>query len=292
MAGRLITLRMTIDQPLDLATTLDSGQAFRWRSKGKWVVGVVEGNVVQMRRVARELELTTSPTPPDEMAPVLWRYLRLDDDLPAIQRAVCVDRHVAQAVRQYPGMRLLRQNPWECLIAFICSAASNIPRVCRTIEQLAQAYGEPRRLGKEIRYTFPGPERLAEASEAELRALGLGFRAPYVPQVARAVVEGKVNLSLLRTSSYQEAKTALTTLPGVGEKVADCVLLFSLDKLEAFPIDRWVRRALEEWYLRGKRLNYQQMHLWAVDYFGQYAGYAQQYLFHRRRREGSRRGHQ
>ncbi|MCZ6534359.1 MAG: hypothetical protein O6914_00040, partial [Chloroflexi bacterium] len=126
----------------------------------------------------------------------------------------------------------------------------------------------------------PTPEDLAEAGEKRLRELKLGFRAKYVAHASRLVADGALDLMALRRASYQEAKEALTSHPGVGEQVAYCVLIFSLDKLEAFPIDRWVSRAMQEWYLNGKKMSYLETVEWAHGYFGRYAGYAQQYLFH------------
>jgi N-glycosylase/DNA lyase len=221
------------------------------------------------------------------MADPLCSYLRLDDDLEAIYTHIDTDRRMHQAIAQYRGLRLLRQDPWECLVGFICSANSNIRQISATMATLARRYGRPLKLGEYVDYSFPAPEKLAEAGEASLRALKMGFRAKYVAQVAERVARGDVKLEPLRHLPYQEAKEVLLSLPGVGDKVADCVLLFSLDKLEAYPIDRWVRRAMEEWYLDGAKLNYRNTRAWALETWGPYAGYAQQYLFHRRRLLGS-----
>jgi len=136
------------------------------------------------------------------------------------------------------------------------------------------------------RYSFPTPERLAEAGEQLLRTLGLGFRAPYVANAARTVASGDLDLEALRYAPYQDAKERLMDLPGIGPKIADCVLLHSLDKLEAFPIDVWVRRAMAEWYFQGRKPPPDRvMWEWAQEYFGPYAGYAELYLFHGRRME-------
>jgi len=138
----------------------------------------------------------------------------------------------------------------------------------------------------QVRHSFPTPQRLAEPSEQELRQLGLGFRAPYVAQAARLVAEGRLDLEALVWCDYPEAKDRLMECPGVGPKVADCILVFSLEKLQAFPIDVWVRRALGEWYFPGQKTPSDRVLLeWAQQHFGRYAGYAQQYLFHGRRLE-------
>ena len=221
--------------------------------------------------------------PPEQIESSLGHYLRMDDDLEAIYSCIDTDPRMHGAIAEYRGLRLLRQDPWECLVSFICSANSNIPRISATMESLAQNYGQPLTLGDYVDYSFPSPDKLAEAGEAALRDLKLGFRAKYVAKAAERVALGEVKLEPLRYLPYQEAKDVLTSLPGVGDKVADCVLLFSLDKLDACPIDRWVRRAMEEWYLDGAKLNYKSIRAWSLEKWGGYAGYAQQYLFHQKR---------
>ncbi len=273
-----------ITQPLDLASTLDSGQCFRWRPEadGAWT-GVLGGDVVRLRAASQGLLIESAPTSPEQMVPRVMKYLRMDDDLPAIQRRLSVDPHMAQGVAAYPGLRLLRQDPWETLAAFILSSTSNIPRIRRTVELIAVSCGQAVTLDGMTRHTFPSPERLAQVGEAELRRLGCGFRAPYLEQAAQAVATGQLPLSGFRGVRYQEAAEALTALRGVGDKVADCVMLFSLDRLEAFPVDRWVQRAMQEWYGAGPLKRYDDARKWAWERFGQDAGYANQYLFWRRR---------
>ena len=271
---------------LDIPSTLESGQAHRWRKDGQWYHSVIFDNLVRLRSTLEGVEFNCVPSDEHSFAPRLADYLRLQDDLDEIYKSMSVDDFLVQAINQYRGMRILRQEPWECLIAFICSANSNIPRISATMEILADTFGKPLRLENLRRGTFPTPQALAEAGEVRLRELKLGFRAKFVAQAAAAVASGKLDLLPLREASYQDAKDVLLALPGVGEKVADCVLLFSLDKLEAFPIDRWVRRVMEESYLNGEKLSYPKLREWSLQYFGPYAGYAQQYLFHRRRLQG------
>jgi N-glycosylase/DNA lyase len=273
-------------QPLDLASTLDSGQAFRWRRQGEWHYGVIGENLVALRQTPSHLELRSSPSPPEQVEATLRDYLRLDDDLEAIYSRIGTDRIMLQAIAKYSGLRILRQEPWECLVSFICSANSNIPRISATMHAVAEKYGRPLKLGDYAGYTFPTPEKLAEVGEMPLRALKMGFRAKYVAQVAERIVRGEPSLEALRKLPVREARELLISLPGVGEKVADCVLLFSLEKMEAFPVDRWVRRAMEEWYLDCAKRNYNALREWALQRWGTDAGYAQQYLFHRIRLQG------
>ena len=279
---------MLIHQPLDLVSTLFSGQSFRWRREGSWSHGVVFGNIVRMRQSPKGIEFTSAPDDETFLEPLLRDYLGLAADLDDIYAAFVADERLTAAIARYRGMRIIRQDPWECLISFICSSASNIPRISRNVESLCSAFGRPLRIGDYVRNTFPTPQELAEAGEQRLRRLGLGYRAAYVAATANAIAEGKLDLMALREESYEGALDALTTLNGVGDKVANCVLLISLDKLEAFPVDVWVHRALREWYLDGrdKSISRKNMRLWAQGHFGPFAGYANQYLFHDRRLKG------
>ncbi len=283
--------------PLDLTATLESGQAFRWRRQEPdrsglepWFSGVVFGNVVRVRRTPEGIEFHSAPDDESRVAPLLHDYMGLKDDLDAVYSSIGTDDRMRDAIDRYRGMRILRQEPWECLVSFICSANSNIRRISTNVEDLSDAFGAPVSLDGLRRSLFPTPERLAEAGETTLRGLGLGFRAKYVAQVATTVARGDVDLFPLREASYQEALEVLTSLPGVGDKVANCVLLFSLDKPEAIPVDVWVRRAIEEWYAAppgdGGSPTPKEIRPWAQRHFGGYAGYASQYLFHRRRLQG------
>ena len=281
-------------QPLDLPSTMESGQAFRWSRQDRWYYGVVFDNVVKICRYPEGIEFFCAPDDESTLAPLLRDYLRLGDDLEAIYQSISFDEHVNAAILRFRGMRLVRQDPWECLVSFVCSSNSNIRRISRNVEDMSEQFGRQVRLGDHARSTFPTPAELAEAGEQRLRRLGLGFRAKYVARVATAIANGDVDLFALREAPYQDALDALTALPGVGDKVANCVLLFSLDKLEAFPVDVWVDRVLQEWYLKdmtvegGKKLSKKDLRPWAQEHFGPYAGYANQYLFHDRRLRGRR----
>ena len=282
-------MELVVDLPLNLEASLLGGQAHRWKRDGgeeePWFSGVVRGNFIRLRQLdASRVEFHSAPWPEASVVPVLQRYFRLDDDLLQIQKEVSHDRRVAEMVNQYPGLRVLRQEPWECLVAYICSANSNIQRIHQVMENIAGAFGSPIELDGQVRYSFPSPVQLVEAGEMELRRLGLGFRAPYVDRATREVAEGSLDLNALVKTPYMPAKERLMECYGIGSKIADCIAVFSLEKLEAFPIDVWVRRALGEWYFPGEKPPPdREMLAWARNYFGRYAGYAQQYLFHGRR---------
>ena len=279
-------MELAVEQPLDLAASLESGQSHRWRREGDWLSGVVRGNFMKVRQTGQRIELRSQPWPEASLVTLFQSYLRLDDDIRAIYDDISRDSRVAEMIARYPGLRLLRLEPWECLISFICSANSNMPRIHQSIEKLSNSFGDPITLDGQVRHVFPTVSQLAEASEEELRSLGLGFRAPYVAKATQMVLQGRLDLDYLVRAPYPEAKALLMECPGIGSKIADCIAVFSLEKLEAFPIDVWVRRALGEWYFPDQKTPPDRVLLeWAQDHFGRYGGYAQQYLFHGRRLE-------
>ena len=286
------TGHLAIAQPFDLAESLESGQAHRWKNLGDgWYSGVLRDWLIHIRQNTDGVEFCAAGSRPGGdttvLPQLLQSYFRLDDDIDSIYTDICRDRRVSEMVGRYPGLRILRQDPWECTVAFICSATSNIPRIHQNMEAMANSLGDPLELDGEVRHTFALPEQLASAGEGFLRKLGLGFRAPYVAAAARQVCEGELDLDELIRLPYPETKSRLMECYGIGAKIADCIAVFSLEKLQAFPVDVWVRRALAEWYFpMQKKPPDRAMVEWAQEYFGQYAGYSQQYLFHARRQEG------
>jgi len=274
---------MKIEQPFDLSATLSSGQVFRWKREGETWHGLISNNLVSLELSGNVLKYKTTMNPSKKMEDLITKYFRLDDNLPGIQASLDWDFRLSQAIGALGGLRLIRQDPWECLISFICSSNSNISRISRIMNSIAQGFGDKITLGSLVGFQFPGPNILASIGEVGFRELKLGYRAEYVDKTAKILADNQMDLNELKSLPYFKAKAWLMALPGVGAKVADCVLLFSLDKLESFPIDVWVRRAIEEWYFYGEQLSYEKLAQWAADYFGPYAGYAQQYLFHHRR---------
>ena len=277
-------MELTIDQPFDLRSSLESGQAHRWKKSDDWYSGVVRGEFIQIRQKGHVVEFQSGPSPEATAAAMLRDYFRLDDDLDEIYLDINRDDRVAAMVDKYPGLRILRTEPWECLVAFICSANNNIARIHQLMERMSEEFGRPVTLNGKTRHTFPAPADLAEAGEGELRRLGLGFRAPYVWEASKAVLDGTLDLPALVQMPYAKAKEALMEMKGIGPKIADCIAIFSLEKLEAFPIDVWIRRALAEWYFPDQKTPPDKVMLqWAQGHFGRYGGYAQQYLFHGQR---------
>ena len=275
----------------NLTETLHSGQAFRWnkneipsRSDNIWHEGVINGIRVRLTQSDKSIR-TIFPESSQHLKTLLPDYLAIDHDLQTFYSEFSSDKHMAAPIKDYRGLHILRQDPWECLIAFICSANNNIPRIKSLMDKISEACGNQYTdtLGKY--YAFPTPKQLNDFGEQSLRNLGLGFRAKYVSKASAMVHLGDIDLPYLRTVDYHNALTELVKIPGVGDKVANCVLLFSLEKLESFPVDVWINRVMRETYMKdaGLELPNNSIREWAQSKFGIYAGYINQYLFHSRR---------
>ncbi len=267
---------------LHLERTLASGQTFRWRwdtsaDGGRTALGVVGRHVLRLRHDDRGLWLLSPYTAAARR--LLIRYLGLarpGGGIPAVEAALAGDVVLAGVLAHTRGIAVLAQDPWEILISFIISANNNIPKISRSIERLARALGERLNGGA---WAFPSPERVAAAHARTLAACLLGYRAPYVRAAARLVADGRLNLADLQEMSLDDARDRLLSVPGVGEKVADCMLLFGLGHTGAFPVDIWVQRAVERLYFRGRPRLLRQIRQFGRARFGPLAGYAQQHLF-------------
>lgn len=275
-------------QPLDLDTTLACGQAFRWRKRedGLWY-GVVGSWLIELRVDGAVLYWRTYP---DGGRALVEDYLRLSDDVNSIyaELAAC-DAHLESLIRRFHGLRLVRQDPTETLLSFICSAANSIPRITAAIEELASRHGElVCEKGNLCYYAFPVAERLAAAEPGHLDSLGsLGFRGRNLRSVARQIIERGENwLMGLRNASYDQARAELLAVHGVGPKIADCVCLFSLDKDESVPVDTHVRQLAHRLFLpdmKAKSITdgvYRRIVEAFRERYGCYAGWAQQFLFY------------
>lgn len=269
---------------VDIEATLDGGQAFRWWSEGDGSYrGVIGRRVVSMENIPGGVAVTSEDDKGiGGLLHAVRDYLNLEQDLEGFRRQFADDPCLGPALRGYAGLRVLRQDPWECLFSFITSSTSNIPRIKLNVNRAAEHLGYT--LGpRDKDVMFPEPEIIAEAGEQFLRDLGFGFRAKYLVPAAEAIASGELRLIDLREAPYTEARGQLTQLHGVGEKVADCVLAFSLDKPESFIVDRHILRALQKWYDLPDKANVSYAADWARDYFGEYAALANQYMFHRER---------
>ncbi len=265
--------------PYRLEETLFSGQAFRWRRAGGAFEGYVANEPVHLRLDGASLEVRS---PPDgHGADGVGRYLRLSDSMARIYKSIEKDDRIRAATARWRGLHLLRQDPWETMVSFIASSASNVPKISRSVEKMCRAFGEPVSWGARTWHRFPSAKRLARADLAALRACEFGYRARYIRDTARRVAEGEVDLDkVARLPTLDAQESMVEALEGIGPKVAACVLLFSMGKDDAFPVDRWVQRSVSEWYFGGAKVTPKACEAWGRQYFGARAGYAQQYLFH------------
>ncbi len=265
--------------PYRLERTLQSGQSFRWTLTPEGARIIVDGTVAVVRQQGTRLSVRWAG--PRGSVERLGRYLGAREPLAAIETALARDHVLRRLLFRTSGIALMQQDPWECLISFVISAFNNIPKIQLTIDRLSQTFGEPigRGPAAPAAWTFPSPPRLADADLAALRGCALGYRAPYVRAVARLVADGGIDLAAVTAMPYPDARAALLSLPGVGDKVAECVLLFAFRHYQAFPVDVWVQRAVERWYFGGRTATPRDIRAWARDRFGPLTGYAQQHLF-------------
>jgi len=294
--------------PFDLQATLESGQSYLWnRADGEtyadlhahggdaWyetVVGPIPGVTdervaVRVRQEGGVHDGTLHWEASTDAEPLLTHLLRLDDDLDAILDATPDLPLLERAYDAYEGMRLTCDPVFPCLVSFICSAQMRVARIHGMQRRLRETYGDAVRLGGETYRAFPTPEQLAARTEDELRDLSLGYRAPYVQRTAEMVASGEADPLEAADLPYEEARESLTRFVGVGDKVADCVLLFSLGFLEAVPLDTWIRTTVEEYYPDCDRGSYAATSRAIREQFGgEFAGYAQTYVFYHLRAGG------
>lgn len=270
----------------DLAGTLTSGQAFRWEASGDAWEGIIGGQWVRLRAMADGIHAVKAVPGPDWAW--LEDYLQARVELAPVLASFPDDEPMTRAVNACRGLRLLRQEPWECLASFILSSTKQIVQIRQIVAALCERFGEPVPVppGSLPRWSFPNAERLAACTEADLRGCKMGFRAPYLLHTARMVTGGEVDLERLRQMDLDTAREELIRFPGVGRKIADCVLLFAYGFPGAFPVDVWVLRALRELYFPRRRATPQRILNFTRNHFGPHAGYAQQYLFHYMRTMG------
>lgn len=203
-------------------------------------------------------------------------FFRLRDDLDAILKEIDRDSTIRQAIKKYRGLRLIRQDPWECLLSFLCSSAKAIPQIRSIIEELCRSCGKRVLYENHMSYGFPEPYCIQ--TPFQLKSVKAGFRINYLIKAIQSI--DRKQLLALKGLPYPEARKRLMNLSGVGKKVADCTLLYSLDFLEAFPMDTWINRGLQEFYFSGKRVGKKKMEEFVSSHFGPFAGYAQLYLYH------------
>jgi len=269
------------DQPFDLDATLACGQVFRWnKSADGWWYGVVGNKVLKIRQDGDRLMYTGAP------ASFIRDYFSMDTDLEAILASIDTDPFIHTCIRKSRGLRLVRQPPWECTVSYICSTNSNIPTIRRRIASIAERCGSAVNFEGKIYHTFPDPSAISCVGNNGLTECRLGYRQPYVAGTSGLVTDEKAWERRIRKLPYEEARRELMKLHGVGPKAADCILLFAFRKYEAFPVDVWIRRIMQEHYLPDlspdtalTNREYDSIRRFAREHFGEYCGWAQEYLY-------------
>ena len=273
----------------DLERTLDSGQVFHWEKLGKGFIGVIgdvpvyveqRDDFLKVRCDERQLDCFKQSS----LRSTVAHYFALDHSLAKICASFPDDPVMSAAKEFCRGLRIIRQPKWECLATFICSSMKQVAHIRQISQKLRERFGDARRIGSYVVHTFPSPRRIGQSSEKELRKCALGYRARNLLATARLVATGDVDLEKLAALTDVDLRARLCELPGVGAKVANCVMLFAYERLRAFPIDVWIERVLRERYFpRARRLNAARLRAFTEGYFGDHGGYAQQYLFHHAR---------
>ena len=267
-----------LDIKISLHETINSGQIFLWENYGnEWFV--LDGNDIIMGKQTPFEVITFSK--------IAKNFFREDDNYEKILKDITKDKIVKKATNRYPGLRITRQDPFQCCISFIVSSNSNIPNIRMRLQKLCRKFGKKIRFQKRDFVLFPEPKRLARATLQELKECKLGYRSKYVLDTSQAIASGEVDLDELKKMKYEQAREVLLKLPGIGDKVADCVMLFSLEKLDSFPLDTWMLKILQKYYSNNicidkksiSKKRYEDIHQNVLEHFGKYAGYSQQFLY-------------
>ncbi len=262
----------------------ECGQCFRWNKQedGSYI-GIVRNNVLKVEEKEDNIIITGNCE--EDIKQLCEDYFSLDEDYEKIKENLSkIDDNLKTSIKFGKGIRILHQDLWETIISFIISANNNIPRIKGIIERISKKYGKKIIFEEKEYYTFPTVKELSRATVEELRNLGLGFRDVRVFETTRKIYIKEVDLEeLKKEKDICKIEELLLSLPGVGPKVADCIMLFSLKKYQVFPIDVWVRRVMSELYFENKEQKPQKIKEFVKNYYGERAGLAQQYLFYWRR---------
>jgi N-glycosylase/DNA lyase len=262
---------------INLENTINSGQVFLWTKQKEFWYGINGQDILKINNLGKITSYSNKK----------YDFFRNIDDMNEVIKSISKDKTTKIAVKKYLGLRLIRQDPFQCFISFIVSSNSNIQKIKSSLEKISIKFGKKIQFDNKEFYTFPEPKKIANATIQEIQNCGVGYRAKFIIDAAKMVESRQIDFDQLKKSNYQNAKETILTVPGIGNKVADCILLFSLDKLEAFPLDRWMIRILKKYYLEKFELKtksvtekqYNTLHEKIVKHFGPYAGYAQQFLF-------------
>ncbi len=282
---------MLLDSKFNPEISINSGQMFLWEKYNNSWYGTYANYILKFSITKDEVEFCSTPKFDN------WEHFifRLDDDIRNIFSNFSNDIILLKLLKRYTGLRLIRQDPHQCMISFACSSNTNISMIRRMLKNLSMKFGIKTRIDNKIFFTFPTMKNLYKASINELCSCSVGYRAKTIKSIAEKIVTGSLTIDELYRSKYDDARKTLTSIYGIGNKIADCILLFSLEKTEAFPIDVWMGRAIFMYYKRlihnrkvtfmngNKNLSDDQYSVLSEimrNHFGKYGGYAQQYLFY------------
>ena len=289
MQNKIQKFELKNQDSFKLRDIFECGQCFRWNEQedGSYV-GIWKNNVVCVKQNGNNISFEGVCLDGDLETEII-DYFDLNRDYEKIKSTLSkIDDNLKTSINYGEGIRILNQNLWETIISFIISANNNIPRIKGIIERLSKAYGREIKFKEKSYYTFPSPEDLKDVTVEEYRKLGLGFRDIRLYETTKMILDGKIDLKKLRENpNTREVREQLLSLSGVGPKVADCILLFStLKRFEVFPIDVWVRRVMNDLYIKEpdeNKVSKREIEKLANEKFGDLAGMAQQYLFYWRR---------
>lgn len=278
-------------ESFNLKHIFECGQCFRWNKlEDNSYIGVIKDAVINVKEENGKFIFTGS-TINGNLKEIIRYYFDLDTNYTEYKKILSnIDNYLKESIKFGSGIRILRQDLWECIISFIISANNNIPRIKKIIEKLSKEYGKKIEFNGNTYYFFPTPEELSKASVEDLRNLGLGFRDKRIYNTTKMIIENEVNLNSIKSmDDTEKMRNELLKLDGVGPKVADCILLFALKRIDVFPIDVWVRRVMNDLYIHNineEKVNKNELQKLAEDKFGNLQGIAQQYLFYWKREEG------
>jgi N-glycosylase/DNA lyase len=272
---------------IDIDNSINSGQVFLWEKNGTNWYGINGQDVLKINKNGAIKSILNSKTD----------FFRKNDNIQEIMQLISKDKTVKKAVKEYEGLRIFKQDPFQCLISFIISSNSNIQKIKNSLEKITKKFGKKVKIENKEFFLFPKPEKIANASINEIKACGVGYRAPFIKEAAKMVVLKQINFEYLKKCDYYEAKKNICLVPGIGNKVADCIMLFSLNKLDAFPLDTWMIKILEKYYSKEFKIKtktitqkqYELLHEKIVNYFGPYCGYSQQFLFKMEREKNDKK---
>lgn len=275
----------------DIVHIFECGQCFRWNkinNNNNEYLGVIKGAVIDVKQEGNKIIFSGNSK--NNFQDTIRYYFDLDTNYSEYKDKLSkIDDYMKESVKFGSGIRILRQDLWECIISFIISANNNIPRIKKIIENISSKYGKKIDFNGNVYYEFPTPEELSKASVEDLRSLGTGFRDKRIFNTTRMILEKQVDLEKLALlDNTKDMKDELLKLDGVGPKVADCILLFSLKRLDVFPIDVWVRRVMNDLYIHNEieeKVNKKELQKLAENKFSNLSGIAQQYLFYWKREE-------